>query len=54
MRAQEKYLTTITEKTDTSTLETIECVRKAEAIAGTPPIHATVRVVNIPSVSPNR
>merc|ERR1711976_1067518 len=46
LRAQEQYLTTILERTDTTTLETLERIRKAEAQAGPPPVHARVRVVN--------
>lgn len=51
MRAQEQYLTTILERTDTTTLETLERIRKAEAQAGPPPVHARVRVVNKAGVS---
>merc|ERR1712241_591036 len=51
LRAQEQYLTTILERTDTTTLETLERIRKAEAQAGPPPVHARVRVVNKAGVS---
>merc|ERR1719418_409470 len=51
LRAQEQYLTTILERTDTTTLETLERIRRAEAQAGPPPVHARVRVVNKAGVS---
>ena len=51
LRAQEQYLTTILERTETNTLETLERIRKAEAQAGPPPVHARVRVVNKAGVS---
>ncbi len=51
LRAQEQYLTTILERTETNTLETLERVRRAEAQAGPPPVHARVRVVNKAGVS---
>jgi len=44
-------LTTILERTEVNTLETLERVRKAEAITGPPPVHARVRVVNKGHVS---
>ncbi len=53
LRAQEQYLTTILEKTETNTLETLERVRRAEAKAGPPPVHARVRVVNKAQLSDN-
>ena len=40
LRAQEQYLTTILERTETNTLETLERIRRAEAQAGPPPVHA--------------
>merc|ERR1711971_552393 len=46
LMAQEQYLTTILERTETNTLETLERIRRAEAQAGPPPVHARVRVVN--------
>ena len=47
LKAQEQYLTTILERTETNTLETLERIRRAEAApAGPPPVHARVRVVN--------
>merc|ERR1712241_1358784 len=51
LRAQEQYLKTILERNDTTTLETLERIRKAEAQAGPPPVHARVRVVNKAGVS---
>ena len=51
LKAQEQYLTTILERTEVNTLETLERVRKAEAIAGPPPVHARVRVVGKTHVS---
>ena len=53
LRAQEQYLTTILEKTETNTLETLERIRRAEAKAGPPPVHARVRVVNKAQLSDN-
>merc|ERR1712045_846794 len=47
LKAQEQYLTTILERTETNTLETLERIRRVEAGAtGPPPVHARVRVVN--------
>jgi len=47
LKAQEQYLTTILERTETNTLETLERIRRVEAAAqGPPPVHARVRVVN--------
>merc|ERR1712051_966575 len=51
LMAQEQYLTTILERTETNTLETLERIRRAEAQAGPPPVHARVRVVNKAGVS---
>merc|ERR1711971_1146610 len=51
LKAQEQYLTTILERTETNTLETLERIRRAEAQAGPPPVHARVRVVNKAEVS---
>merc|ERR1719410_135293 len=51
LRAQEQYLTTILERTETNTLETLERIRRAEAQAGPPPVHARVRIVNKAGVS---
>merc|ERR1712223_2349933 len=51
LRAQEQYLTTILERTETNTLETLERFRKASAQAGPPPVHARVRVVDKAGVS---
>merc|ERR1712119_251393 len=51
LKAQEQYLTTILERTETNTLETLERIRRAEAQAGPPPVHARVRVVNKAGVS---
>lgn len=44
-------MTTILERTEVNTLETLERIRKAEAITGPPPVHARVRVVNRANVS---
>merc|ERR1712223_723238 len=51
LMAQEQYLTTILERTETNTLETLERFRKASAQAGPPPVHARVRVVDKAGVS---
>merc|ERR1719479_428613 len=52
LKAQEQYLTTILERTETNTLETLERIRRVEAGAtGPPPVHARVRVVNKNAVS---
>merc|ERR1719410_534374 len=51
LKAQEQYLTTILERTETNTMETLERIRRAEAQAGPPPVHARVRVVNKAGVS---
>merc|ERR1711884_850413 len=42
--AQEQYLTTILERTETNTMETLERVRKSKAELGPPPVHARLRV----------
>merc|ERR1711962_395103 len=44
MAAQEQYLTTILERTETNTMETLERVRKSKADLGPPPVHARLRV----------
>ena len=44
MAAQEQYLTTILERTETNTMETLERVRKSKAELGPPPVHARLRV----------
>jgi len=44
MAAQEQYLTTILERTETNTKETLERVRKSKAEVGPPPVHARLRV----------
>jgi len=52
LKAQEQYLTTILERTETNTLETLERIRRVEAApTGPPPVHARVRVVNNKNVS---
>jgi len=52
LKAQEQYLTTILERTETNTMETLERIRRAEAgPTGPPPVHARVRVVNNRGVS---
>ena len=48
LAAQEQYLTTILERTETNTLETLERVRKSKAELGPPPVHARVRVQHRP------
>merc|ERR1719384_1956754 len=44
LAAQEQYLTTILERTETNTKETLERVRKSKAELGPPPVHARLRV----------
>jgi hypothetical protein len=44
LAAQEQYLTTILERTETNTMETLERVRKSKAEMGPPPVHARLRV----------
>jgi len=44
LAAQEQYLTTILERTETNTKETLERVRKSKAEVGPPPVHARLRV----------
>merc|ERR1711884_353807 len=52
LKAQEQYLTTLLERTETNTMETLERIRRAEAgPTGPPPVHARVRVVNNRGVS---
>merc|ERR1711962_1750997 len=43
LAAQERYLTTILERTETNTMETLERVRKSKAELGPPPVHARLR-----------
>jgi len=52
LAAQEQYLTTILERTETNTMETLERVRKSKAELGPPPVHARLRVSHhAPSVT---
>lgn len=44
MAAQEQYLATILERTETNTIETLERIRKSNADLGPPPVHARLRV----------
>ena len=44
LATQEQYLTTILERTETNTMETLERVRKSKAELGPPPVHARLRV----------
>ena len=45
LNAQEQYLTTILERTETNTLETLERIRAAKAAAsGPPPVHARINI----------
>jgi len=44
LAAQEQYLTTILERTETNTMETLERIRKSKAEMGPPPVHARLRV----------
>ena len=44
LAAQEQFLTTILERTETNTKETLERVRKSKAELGPPPVHARLRV----------
>ncbi|CAB4055017.1 unnamed protein product [Lepeophtheirus salmonis] len=46
LKAQEQFLTTILERTETNTKETLERVRRLEAKKGPPPVHARIRVHN--------
>jgi len=39
-------LTTILERTEVDTIETLERVRKSRVATGPPPVHARLRVVN--------
>ena len=51
LNAQEQYLTTILERTETNTLETLERVRQANAKPGPPPVHARINIKNKTTVS---
>jgi len=52
--AQEQYLTTILERTEVNTLETLERTRKSDLTSsGPPPVHARVRVVKRTNSSEN-
>jgi len=52
LAAQEQYLTTILERTETNTMETLERIRKSKAEMGPPPVHARLRVQHrAPSVA---
>ena len=52
LAAQEQYLTTILERTETNTMETLERIRKSKADVGPPPVHARLRVQHkAPSVA---
>ena len=51
LNAQEQYLTTILERTETNTLETLERVRAANAKPGPPPVHARINIKNKTTVS---
>ncbi len=52
LAAQEQYLTTILERTETNTMETLERIRKSKADVGPPPVHARLRVQHrAPSVT---
>jgi hypothetical protein len=46
LNAQEQYLTTILERTETNTLETLERYRKATEKKGPPPVHARLNIKN--------
>lgn len=46
LNAQEQYLTTILERTETNTKETLERIRAAKAKRGPPPVHARINVKN--------
>merc|ERR1711962_558142 len=54
MAAQEQYLTTILERTETNTMETLERVRKSKAELGPPPVHARLRVQHKEQVMTSR
>merc|ERR1719427_1402147 len=54
LAAQEQYLTTILERTETNTKETLERVRKSKAELGPPPVHARLRVQHKTDVMTSR
>merc|ERR1712117_217333 len=54
LAAQEQYLTTILERTETNTMETLERVRKSKAELGPPPVHARLRVQHKEQVMTSR
>merc|ERR1719278_1416271 len=54
LAAQEQYLTTILERTETNTKETLERVRKSKAELGPPPVHARLRVQHREQVMTSR
>merc|ERR1711936_554499 len=54
LAAQEQYLTTILERTETNTMETLERVRKNKAELGPPPVHARLRVQHREQVMTSR
>lgn len=54
LAAQEQYLTTILERTETNTMETLERVRKSKAELGPPPVHARLRVQHRDQVMTSR
>merc|ERR1712203_911311 len=54
LAAQEQYLTTILERTETNTMETLERVRKSKAELGPPPVHARLRVQHREQVMTSR
>jgi hypothetical protein len=51
LNAQEQYLTTILERTETNTLETLERIRAAKAQPGPPPVHARINIKNKTTMS---
>ena len=51
LNAQEQYLTTILERTETNTLETLERIRAAKAKPGPPPVHARINIKSKTTVS---
>ena len=53
LNAQEQYLTTILERTETNTLETLERIRAAKAKPGPPPVHARINIRNKTTLSDN-
>merc|ERR1711963_1202275 len=54
LAAQEQHLTTILERTETNTMETLERVRKSKAELGPPPVHARLRVQHREQVMTSR